>query len=94
MVVTPASSISCPAFFSIDTFLVLLKETDASAASEEDSQGLMLFDKTDASSLYFGMDMRCQNGFSEWLLFVTLYQVFSSILENVQFNVAFRITFS
>ena len=57
------------------------KEADAPATSKENSQGLMLFDKMDASSLYFGIDIRCQNRFFKWFLFVTLYQIFSSILE-------------
>lgn len=70
-----------PCFLYVDTFLISLKETEASAAPEQDSQGLMLFDKMDASSLYFGIDIHCQKGFSEWFLFVTLYQIFSSVLE-------------
>lgn len=90
MVVTPACSVSCPAFFSVDTFLIPLKETDDSAASEQDSQGLMLFDKMDASSLYFGIDIHCQKGFSEWFLFVTLYQIFSSILEMCSLMLRFE----
>lgn len=88
--VAPACPISYSAFFPIDTFLILLKETDASAASEQDSQGLMLFDKMGTSSLYLGIDIHCQKGFSEWFLFVTLDQIFSSILEMCSLMLRFE----
>lgn len=69
---------------------VTLKEADAPATSKENSQGLMLFDKMDASSLYFGIDIRCQNRFFKWFLFVTLYQIFSSILEMCGLMLRFK----
>ena len=95
MVVAPARSISCPAFLSIDTFPIPLQETDASAASGQNSQGLTLFDKMDTSSLYFRIDMlSAKEGFPNGFSFVTLYQIVLLHAGNVQFNVAFRITFS
>lgn len=69
---------------------MLLKETDASAAAEKTLQGLVLSDKMDAASLYFGIDTHCQKEFSEWFLFVTLYQIFSSILEMGSLMLRFK----
>lgn len=84
---------SAALLFSIDTFLILLKEADAPATSKEDPQGLMLFDQMDASSRSFGIDICCQNRFFKWFL-CHLVPDFLLHSGNVRFNVAFRITFS
>jgi hypothetical protein len=78
------------AFFASNTFLIFLKETDVSAASEQNLQGLMLLDRMDASPSYLGIDTHCQKGFSEWFLFVTLCQIFSSILKMCSLMLRFK----
>lgn len=50
----------------------------------------MLFGEMDASSFYCGIDTHCQKVFSEWFLFVTLYQIFSSILEMCSLMLRFK----
>lgn len=58
---------------------MLLKRWPATPAPP--IQGLVHPARMDASLSSFGIDLHCQKGFSKWLLFVTLYWIFSSILE-------------
>lgn len=50
----------------------------------------MLLNKMDVSSLCLEIDIHCQKGFFEWFLFVTLYQIFSSILEMCSLMLRFE----
>lgn len=94
MVVALTCSISCPAFLSIDTFPIPLKETDTSAASGQNSRGLTLV-KMDTSFLYFRIYiLSVKKGFPNGFSLVTLHQIFLLHAGNVQLNVASRITFS
>lgn len=75
---TPAGSVSCPAFLPSNKSLMILTRWPATPATP--IQGLAHPARTGASPSSVGTDLHCQKGFSKWLLFVTLYWLFSSIL--------------
>lgn len=93
-VVTPACSISCPAFFSIDTRLILLKETHASAVSKENALRSDAFWQNGCLLPMLGNWYTLSKRVFRMVSLCHLVPDFLLHSGNVQFNVAFRITFS